>query len=129
MRTSPLSELSANFRPRFGLFTQPPYITNGANYEDVPYNRIPGLTIDRVGKVIAPEGKLKGVLNNKMKAGKNDDVLFSAPGYNGIGDTYVGTAFLILDPDKLMRFSYVNGANSAPREYKAWRTNDNKKTV
>lgn len=48
------------------------------------------LLLDRVGKVIAPEGKLKGVLNNKMRAGKNDEVLFSAPGYNGIGDTYVG---------------------------------------
>ena len=41
--------------------------------------------------MVAPEGPLKGVGVTKLKKGKNDDVLFSSPGYNGIGDTYVGS--------------------------------------
>jgi len=33
-----------------------------------------------------------------MPTGKNDEVLFSAPGRNGIGDTYVGTVLVIKTP-------------------------------
>ncbi len=40
---------------------------------------------------MAPPGPLKGVAVGNMKKGKNNDVLFMPPGYNGIGDTYVGT--------------------------------------
>lgn len=31
---------------------------------------------------------------NNMRKGKNNDVLFMPPGYNGIGDTYVGRPLL-----------------------------------
>lgn len=46
--------------------------------------------LDRVGNSQAPEGSQRNVSIAKMKKGKNDDVLFSAPGYNTIGDTYQG---------------------------------------
>lgn len=72
------------------MFQQPPYVTTGDNYRDIPYNRSLALTTDRVGHVVAPPGPLKGMAVTKMKNGKNNDVLFMPPGYNGIGDTYVG---------------------------------------
>lgn len=71
--------------------------------------------------MVAPEGPQKGVAIGKIKAGKNDDVLFLAPGYNGIGDTYV-------DNEKLSRFSYHNGTKTSPKAYKAWVATDAKKT-
>lgn len=46
---------------------------------------------DRVGHVVAPPGPLKGMVVNNMKKGKTNEVLFMPPGYNGIGDTYVGS--------------------------------------
>lgn len=74
-----------------------------------------------MGYAVAPEGYQRGVAIGKGKKGKNDDVLFMSPGYNGIGDTYV-------DNEKLSRFSYHNGTQSSPRAYKAWVPTDAKKT-
>ena len=64
-----------------------------------------------------------------MKRGKNDEVLFSRPGYTTIGDTYQGEHSTNQDPEKLQRHGYHNGKNSTPKEYRAWKANDNKKTV
>ena len=50
---------------------------------------------DRVGKIVAPEGPQKNAAVKKLVLGKNDDALFSAPGRNGIGDTYVGREAVI----------------------------------
>lgn len=80
------------------------------------------MTVDRVGYTLAPEGKPLNVSIGNLKKGKNDDVLFSRPGYNTIDDTYQ-------DPDKLIKYGYRNGINSSPEEFTAWKNNDQVKTV
>jgi len=77
-------------RPRFGLFSQPPYATVGDPYNDIPFNRT-RRSPDRVGRAIAPEGPLRGTLTNPMKKGQTGAGVFSQPSANGIGDTYVGS--------------------------------------
>jgi hypothetical protein len=67
-----------------------------------------------------------------MKLGANNDVLFSHPGFNTIGDTYQGMLYLItnwnlispVDPHKLKKFNYTNKQNYTPEEYTAWKQND-----
>ena len=36
---------------------------------------------------------------------------------------------LTTDNEKLMRHGYVNGTSATPKEFKAWKTNDKKKTM
>lgn len=77
---------------------------------------------------MAPEGPLRGTLTNPMKKGAIGGGVFSVPSANGIGDTYVGSR-CSPDPGKLERFSYVNGTNAAPQQFRAWKNNDVVKTV
>lgn len=71
---------------------------------------------------MAPEGPLGNVATRGVKKGKLDEVLFSRPGYNTIGDTYQ-------DPSKLKKFGYFNGTSQAPVDYMAWKDNDHNKTM
>ena len=95
-------------KPRFGLFTKPPPLAVHDPYKN---------PVTDYRKSETTRGNEKNILNNKMKQGNNEDVLFQVPSYITIGDTYQ-------DPNKLKKYGYHNGICERPKTITAWRTTD-----
>lgn len=102
-------------RPRFGMFTCAPPLCLNDPYSDKPF-RYRGPS---VGSSKDLEKKNISICNPKK--GNYNDIYFSVPSYNSIGDTYQ-------DPFKLAKYNYHNGNTSRPKTITAWKHTDVNKT-